>query len=280
MIIDTRMRPMYGAFAEQFTPEACAPFCRKIGMDMPESVRTASEKAMLEEMDAAGVSVGIAPSRFIPNDHLVEMVEHFKGRFVGMASIDSANTIKENLDIIKRYAVDGPLTGIHFEPGHSAVPCIPTIPNSIPSMNTVRNRARRRHHARRQQRGPTSSITGRTRHHYTARRRFSPGVNWFICHAAGRGSRKSWEPVFGTRTFGSSPTCICSTARARRNTSTPPMGSYRIGSCSARGIRCCLWERRSGARGNSSVMRFMTRSCSRTRRRFSTSPSRACGRSG
>lgn len=89
-------------------------------MDMPESVRTASEKAMLEEMDAAGVSVGIAPSRFIPNDHLVEMVEHFKGRFVGMASIDSANTIKENLDIIKRYAVDGPLTGIHFEPGHSA----------------------------------------------------------------------------------------------------------------------------------------------------------------
>ena len=30
MIIDTRMRPMYGAFAEQFTPEACAPFCRKI----------------------------------------------------------------------------------------------------------------------------------------------------------------------------------------------------------------------------------------------------------
>ena len=132
MIIDTRMRPMYGAFAEQFTPEACAPFCRKIGMDMPESVRTASEKAMLEEMDAAGVSVGIAPSRFIPNDHLVEMVEHFKGRFVGMASIDSANTIKENLDIIKRYAVDGPLTGIHFEPGHSAVPLYANDPKFYP----------------------------------------------------------------------------------------------------------------------------------------------------
>lgn len=66
MIIDTRMRPMYGAFAEQFTPEACAPFCRKIGMDMPESVRTASEKAMLEEMDAAGVSRGHRAEPFHP----------------------------------------------------------------------------------------------------------------------------------------------------------------------------------------------------------------------
>ena len=181
MIIDTRMRPMYGAFAEQFTPEACAPFCRKIGMDMPESVRTASEKAMLEEMDAAGVSVGIAPSRFIPNDHLVEMVEHFKGRFVGMASIDSANTIKENLDIIKRYAVDGPLTGIHFEPGHSAVPLYANDPKFYPVYEYCQEQGLVVGIMLGGNSGP-NLINWTNPAIITQLAADFPSVNWFICH--------------------------------------------------------------------------------------------------
>ena len=132
MIIDTRMRPMWGEFARQFTPGACAPFFRKIGMNMPESVQKSSEEDMIREMDEAGIAVGIAPSRFISNEHLTEMVEHFRGRFVGMASIDSANSIRENLDIIRTYAVDGPLKGIHFEPGHSSLPLYADDPKFYP----------------------------------------------------------------------------------------------------------------------------------------------------
>ena len=60
MIIDTRMRPMWGEFARQFTPGACAPFFRKIGMNMPESVQKSSEEDMIREMDEAGIAVGIA----------------------------------------------------------------------------------------------------------------------------------------------------------------------------------------------------------------------------
>ena len=60
------------------------------------------------------------------------MVEHFRGRFVGMASIDSANSIRENLDIIRTYAVDGPLKGIHFEPGHSSLPLYADDPKFYP----------------------------------------------------------------------------------------------------------------------------------------------------
>lgn len=61
MIIDTRMRPMWGEFARQFTPGACAPFFRKIGMNMPESVQKSSEEDMIREMDEAGHCRGHRP---------------------------------------------------------------------------------------------------------------------------------------------------------------------------------------------------------------------------
>lgn len=181
MIVDTRMRPMYGEFARQFTPEACEPFFRKIGMTMPESVRESSEAAMLREMDEAGVTVGIAPSRFISNDHLVEMVTHYKGRFVGMASIESSNSIKENLDIVTRYAVNGPLKGIHFEPGHSRTPLYANDPKFYPVYEYC------------QEQGLVVGVmlggnSGPNMMQHTNPAIITqlaadfPGINWFVCH--------------------------------------------------------------------------------------------------
>ena len=119
MIIDSRMRPLYGSFAAQFAPEACEPFFKKLGMEMPPSVKQGSEALMLQEMDEAGIDIGIAPSRFIGNKELEAMVAHYQGRFIGLASIDGDNTIRENLEIVERHVVNGRLKGVHFEPGHS-----------------------------------------------------------------------------------------------------------------------------------------------------------------
>ena len=131
-IIDTRCRPLFGEFAKQFTPQANEMFYRKAGLAMPPSVLQASEELMLKEMDEAGIATGIAPSRFISNDHLVEMVNHFKGRFVGMASIDQPDDIKKNLEIVDKYVLNGPLKGIHFEPGHFKVPVFANDPRFYP----------------------------------------------------------------------------------------------------------------------------------------------------
>lgn len=131
-IIDTRCRPMFGDFAKQFTPQSSEMFYRKAGLAMPESVKASSEEKMLAEMDEAGIAVGIAPSRFIPNEHLVQMVEHFKGRFVGMAAIDQAEDVQKNIEIVDKYVLNGPLKGIHFEPGHFPVPLKANDPKFYP----------------------------------------------------------------------------------------------------------------------------------------------------
>lgn len=181
MIIDTRMRPMYGAFAEQFTPEACAPFCRKIGMDMPESVRTASEKAMLEEMDAAGVSVGIAPSRFIPNDHLVEMVEHFKGRFVGMAP--SIRPIPSRRILTSSSGT--PLTALSLasisNPVTARFPCMPTDPKFYPVYEYCQEQGLVVGIMLGGNSGP-NLINWTNPAIITQLAADFPSVNWFICH--------------------------------------------------------------------------------------------------
>ena len=122
MIIDARLRPAYKGFLQQFNAESNRKFSAKFGMTSPESVQQASEKLMLEEMDRAGIKYAVATGRKghfrynISNDDLVDMVEHFKGRFIGMAGID-ASMRGAALEEIKRYVVNGPLTGTNLETG-------------------------------------------------------------------------------------------------------------------------------------------------------------------
>lgn len=122
MIIDARLRPAYKGFLQQFNAESNRKFSAKFGMTSPESVQQASEKLMLEEMDRAGINYAVATGRKghfrynISNDDLVDMVNHFKGRFIGMAGIDASQR-GEAIEEIKRYVINGPLTGINLETG-------------------------------------------------------------------------------------------------------------------------------------------------------------------
>lgn len=128
MIIDARLRPPFKSFLQQYaSPEANRAFSAKFGLTSPESVQKASEELMLAEMDAAGITIGIATGRNghfrynVSNDDIVEMVAHYKGRILGVAGLDCSNTASALHDI-EKYVINGPLIGVSMEPGACAVP--------------------------------------------------------------------------------------------------------------------------------------------------------------
>lgn len=122
MVIDVRLRPLYGGFLRQVRNPTSADFSAQLGMVKPASVRELSVELMLREMDEAGVTLGIAPGRNghfrynVSNDEVVETVEHFGGRFAGIAGINGADTARA-VEEIDRYVVNGPLIGVNMEPG-------------------------------------------------------------------------------------------------------------------------------------------------------------------
>jgi len=125
MIIDARLRPPFRGFCKQFKADGPAgynAFSVRLGMTVTESVKQVSMELMLQEMDASGITMGIVPGRrnrnySIPNEDIVELVDKYSKRFIGLASVDPLVSIKESLDEIKKFVIDGPLTGVHFEPG-------------------------------------------------------------------------------------------------------------------------------------------------------------------
>ena len=127
MIIDVRLRPLYGGFLRQVQNPTSADFSAQLGMVKPRSVCEQSLELMLQEMDEAGVTMGIAPGRNghfrynVTNDEVVEMVRHFGGRFAGIAGINGADRAKA-FEEIDRYVVNGPLVGINMEPGAMPTP--------------------------------------------------------------------------------------------------------------------------------------------------------------
>lgn len=127
MIIDVRLRPLYGGFLKQVQNPTSPDFSAKLGMVRPPSVREQSLDLMLREMDEAGVTLGIAPGRNghfrynVTCDEVVDMVQHFQGRFAGVAGINGADKVRA-LEDIDRYVVNGPLIGVNLEPGAMPTP--------------------------------------------------------------------------------------------------------------------------------------------------------------
>ena len=114
--IDWRLRVPYGSF------KGCAIF--KLSEDlsantnqMPESARKFSMELLIQEMDAAGVKVGVVPIRKEnDNDDIARLQKDYPGRFAGMAHIDPFDGEAALADI-EKYVVNGPAAGIMLEPG-------------------------------------------------------------------------------------------------------------------------------------------------------------------
>ena len=127
MIIDVRLRPPFKGFKQQFSPAGNKALSAKFGLTSPESVQQVSEELMLKEMDEAGITCGLATGRNghfrynIPNDDLVDMTAHYKGRILGAAGLNCADVPQAMADV-EKYVINGPLKAVSMEPGACPVP--------------------------------------------------------------------------------------------------------------------------------------------------------------
>lgn len=120
-VVDMRLRPIYPGFKEQFTIQACESCAAKAGMKTPESVLKQSDALMLKEMDEANVRIGVGLKRNMDNAELVKMQDYFKGRIATMCVIDASAPVDTNMELIKKFCLNGPFKGIYLEPGRAKV---------------------------------------------------------------------------------------------------------------------------------------------------------------
>jgi predicted TIM-barrel fold metal-dependent hydrolase len=128
-IIDFRLRPPFASYLQTImysNIERTASSAKKKGMEVAKSARERSCDLLIQEMDEAGVTVGVAPGRdggvlgSMSNDDLIELIKKYPGRFVGLAGIDPSDR-KKAMQVIERSMKLG-LKGMVLEPGLGHVP--------------------------------------------------------------------------------------------------------------------------------------------------------------
>jgi predicted TIM-barrel fold metal-dependent hydrolase len=128
-IIDFRLRPPFGSYLDTVmysNIERTASSAAKKGMEVARSARERSCEVLLQEMDEAGVAIGVTPGRVgaalgtMSNDDLVELMRRYPGRFVGMGGVDLRDRRTAIAQI--RDAMQRGLKGVVLEPGLAQAP--------------------------------------------------------------------------------------------------------------------------------------------------------------
>ena len=140
MIIDFRMRPPARGFLNigvYDNVERTAKLTECFSMKQAPSVAQKSPELMLQEMDTAGVTMGVIPGRnghfkgTISNDDIIKLLGDFPGRFVGTAGLNASKR-EEAIDEIERTVLNGPLKGVSMEPGALDKPMYADDPRIYP----------------------------------------------------------------------------------------------------------------------------------------------------
>lgn len=130
MAIDFRLRPPYGTFLNvgMYKDKTAADFyANNTGMVRPESAKKESMPMLFEEMAANDIELGVITGRIghrkgnVPNDVIIELVQKYPDRFVGLAGLDSTHP-NESIEELHRVCVNGPLKGVVLEPGAQEKP--------------------------------------------------------------------------------------------------------------------------------------------------------------
>lgn len=125
LTIDFRLRPPYGVLLNvgmYADKEAADFYANNIGMVRPPSAKRESMELLFEEMDLAGINLGVVSGTVghrkgnIPNEEIVRLTREYPQRFAGMAGADASN-VPGSLRQIREFCVVGPLKGIVPEPG-------------------------------------------------------------------------------------------------------------------------------------------------------------------
>jgi len=129
MIIDFRVRPPFGAFTttaiyNRRDPNPDPATARALQMNLPyyRSFAEHSMEAFLDEMDAAGIGLGVVMGRqsppaygSVPNEDVAELVARYPTRFVGFGGIDGSDATRAMKDI-ERCIAHG-FKGVAFDNG-------------------------------------------------------------------------------------------------------------------------------------------------------------------
>lgn len=121
--IDMRLRPPYKSYRDNLYDgmagmEAMA---AKRRVHVAESAKQMSMDLLIKEMEESDV-IGVAPVRKIAagkNDDMVDLIQDYPDRFIGIANIDPLNT-KEAFAEIDQYVLNGPAKGVIIEHAWSA----------------------------------------------------------------------------------------------------------------------------------------------------------------
>jgi len=125
MVIDMRVRPPFKGYLNTIMfrdTKRTEGFTKRLGLEQPQSVRELSTELMLQEMDQAGIGLGVIPGRVtnpsfgvVPNEDIDAFLADHPGRFLGMAGIDPLQS--DALFQIEKWVVKGGMKGIVMEPG-------------------------------------------------------------------------------------------------------------------------------------------------------------------
>lgn len=128
-VIDFRIRPPFGEYLQMVMysrPERRDRFTRQLGFEPAPSVVQRSPDLMLAEMDEAGIDVGVVIGRHagffgsVSNETVMEFVNRYPGRFLGVASIDVSDR-KAAVATIEA-AMKAGFVAINIEPTAAPVP--------------------------------------------------------------------------------------------------------------------------------------------------------------
>jgi len=131
MIIDSRLRVPYGSFKTMFY--ANVERTKKLAYDrfkMPtsKSLEDASMDTMFQEMQEAGITHGIVPSRAykaladIDDNDIIKLCNEYPDKLYGAACIEIWDGTENALAMLDKYVINGPCKTIMMEPGFSRTP--------------------------------------------------------------------------------------------------------------------------------------------------------------
>ena len=130
MIIDFRVRPPFKGFTDLhiFRPRDPNPdpvTAKGFQLDLP-AYRSRDEQSMdafVEEMDQAGIDIGVVMGRYAPpangsvsNDEVAELVAAYPGRFIGFGSVDVTDVDAAVAEVDR--CVDLGFRGVAFDNGY------------------------------------------------------------------------------------------------------------------------------------------------------------------
>lgn len=147
MIVDMRLRPPLKSWITKIQYHRGSANPARIGFPRPPSAEARSMDMLLQEMDQAGIRLGVIigrqsaePVGIIPNDEIADAIAKYPKRFVGFAGIDTSQPPGISFSEIERCMAIPGFVGIAIEPCASRIPMLASDRRLYPIYEACQNK--------------------------------------------------------------------------------------------------------------------------------------------